>query len=194
MKYKNTLQKGSVRFIIFKEDATWYGVCLEFNIVEEGSTPQEAYMLLNEAAQGYVESARKIKARPHILNQVSDCEYESLWSKLQGAEDQKEKMPSVFSFGKINLNQLRNNASAPAWLFMSKGVFNWTAEEVVRFLKDRGFSLNHSRGSHLYYVGHANGSFRQVSVPFHGARAIKPRTMKGIILQSGIEKSEWLRK
>ena len=117
MKYKNTLQKGSVRFIIFKEDATWYGVCLEFNIVEEGSTPQEAYMLLNEAAQGYVESARKIKARPHILNQVSDCEYESLWSKLQGAEDQKEKMPSVFSFGKINLNQLRNNAFAPVWLW-----------------------------------------------------------------------------
>ncbi len=77
---------------------------------------------------------------------------------------------------------------------MSRGIFNWTAEEVVRFLKGNSFSLNYTRGSHLYYVGHANGSFRQVCVPFHGSRAIKPRTMKGIILQSGIEKSEWLGK
>ncbi len=114
MKYKNTLQKGSFRFIIFKEEDAWYGVCLEFNIIEEGSTPQEAYLLLNEAAQGYVESARKIKARPHILNQIPNREYESLWSKLQEAKSHKEKIPSVFSFGEINLAQLRNNALVPA--------------------------------------------------------------------------------
>ncbi len=39
MKYKNTLQKGSARFIVFREGDTWYCVCLEFNIVESGSTP-----------------------------------------------------------------------------------------------------------------------------------------------------------
>ena len=33
-KNKNTLERGSVRYIIFNEDNTWYGVGLEFNIVE----------------------------------------------------------------------------------------------------------------------------------------------------------------
>ncbi len=41
MKYKNTLNKGSIRYIVFKEDDTWYGVALEFNIVESGDNPTE---------------------------------------------------------------------------------------------------------------------------------------------------------
>ena len=45
-KYKNTLQKGSVRYIVFKENNIWYAAGLEFNIVESGDTPQEAILLL----------------------------------------------------------------------------------------------------------------------------------------------------
>ena len=76
---------------------------------------------------------------------------------------------------------------------MPRGVFNWTAEDVVRFLKARGFSLNNTRGSHWYYVSRASGEFRQVCVPFHGSKSIKPRTLKGIIRQSGISKKDWLK-
>lgn len=76
---------------------------------------------------------------------------------------------------------------------MPRGLYNWTSEEVVRFLKEHDFSLNHTRGSHYYYVGKAGGSFRQVCIPFHGTRAIKPRTLKGIIRQSGISKETWLK-
>ncbi|MDE2019492.1 MAG: type II toxin-antitoxin system HicA family toxin [Patescibacteria group bacterium] len=75
---------------------------------------------------------------------------------------------------------------------MPHGVFNWTAEEVVRFLKDRGFILNHTRGSHFYYTGRQSGEFRQVCVPFHGKVALKPRLLNGIIRQSGIPRSEWM--
>ena len=41
MKYKNTLKRGSVRYIIFKEKDIWYGVALEFNIIEQGDNPLE---------------------------------------------------------------------------------------------------------------------------------------------------------
>ncbi|OGY97307.1 MAG: hypothetical protein A2122_01930 [Candidatus Liptonbacteria bacterium GWB1_49_6] len=75
---------------------------------------------------------------------------------------------------------------------MPRGFYNWTAEDVVRFLKEYGFALNHTRGSHFYYVGHHGGTFRQVCIPFHGNRALKPRTLKGIIRQSGIQKDEWI--
>lgn len=75
---------------------------------------------------------------------------------------------------------------------MPRGLFNWTYHDVVSFLKDYKFYLNHTEGSHHYFVGKYNGVFRQVCVPFHGSRALKPRTLKGIISQSGIPKSAWL--
>jgi len=76
---------------------------------------------------------------------------------------------------------------------MPRGLHNWTAEDVVRFLKAHDFRLNHTKGSHYFYAGHAGGAFRQVCVPFHGSRTLKPRTLKGIIRQSGISQAEWLR-
>jgi predicted RNA binding protein YcfA (HicA-like mRNA interferase family) len=76
---------------------------------------------------------------------------------------------------------------------MARGLFNWTAEDVIRFLKERDFSHLHTKGSHLFYVGRYGGALRQVCVPFHGSKIIKPRTLKAIIHQSGISKGEWLK-
>ncbi|TSC91198.1 MAG: hypothetical protein CEN90_580 [Parcubacteria group bacterium Licking1014_17] len=102
MKCKNTLQKGSVRYIVFKEGEDWYAAGLEFNIVESGSTPEEAMLLLFEALRGYVESAQKIKARPYILNQKPDSEYESLWKALCEMKENEKEFPLVYTFGSIN--------------------------------------------------------------------------------------------
>ena len=77
---------------------------------------------------------------------------------------------------------------------MTRGFFNWTAEDVIRFLKERKFSHTHTEGSHMYYFGQYNGEPRQVCIPFHGSRSLKPRTLKGIIHQSGIPKGDWLEK
>ena len=76
---------------------------------------------------------------------------------------------------------------------MPRGLYNWAAEDVIRFLKKYKFNLNYTRGSHYYYIGNYAGKFRQVCIPFHGSIALKPRTLKGIILQSGIPKEEWLK-
>lgn len=75
---------------------------------------------------------------------------------------------------------------------MPRGINNWTYNDVVRFLKEKGFRLNHTRGSHFYYVNYVDKKLRQVCVPYHGKLSIKPRTIKGIIVQSGISKKEWL--
>ncbi len=77
---------------------------------------------------------------------------------------------------------------------MPRGLFNWTFNDVVDFLKEYHFTLNYVTGSHYYYTGHYDKKFRQVCVPFHGKTAIKPRTMKGIIAQSGIPQKIWIGK
>ena len=101
MRCKNTLQKGSVRYVVFRDGETWYGAGLEFNIVETGDTPQEAMLLLFEAIQGYVESAQKIKARPYILNQKPDFEYERMWQSFE--ECKKTRTSNVFTAGSLNI-------------------------------------------------------------------------------------------
>lgn len=74
---------------------------------------------------------------------------------------------------------------------MPRGVFNWTFDDVVSVLKENGFRLNHVRGSHFYYTGHVNGKMRQVCIQKHGRLALKPRTFKGIMEQSGLSRKIW---
>lgn len=77
---------------------------------------------------------------------------------------------------------------------MTKKLVNWTFREIESFLKENGFTLHHTNGSHFYYKGSAKGDIRNVCVPFHGNKEpIKPRTVKGIIVQSGIPMDDWLK-
>lgn len=106
--FKNTLQKGSVRYVVFKEKDIFFGVALEFNVVVEAASQIEAIVLLNEAVQGYLESARKFKLRPHVLNQAIESEYEQMWQVAQGNDVKKgatraTKSPYVLSSGQFNL-------------------------------------------------------------------------------------------
>jgi len=111
-KYKNTLQKGSVRYIVFREGENWYATGLEFNIVESGDSPQEATLLLFEALSGYIESAKKIKARPNILNQKIDPEYEQMWQNIQ---DRKlARTDKIYASGEFNLKQSLGRCLMPA--------------------------------------------------------------------------------
>jgi predicted RNA binding protein YcfA (HicA-like mRNA interferase family) len=71
---------------------------------------------------------------------------------------------------------------------------NWKYKDVIVVLKEQGFILNHTRGSHYYFYGIIKGVPHNVCVPYHGSLALKPRTMKGIILQSGISQSVWFGK
>ena len=95
----NTLKKGQVRTIIFEENGVWYGVALEFNIVESGDHQDVVYANLQEAMRGYVDSLQKIHgARPGPLNQNTDPQYEKLWAAL----DANKPVPSpikVLSYG-----------------------------------------------------------------------------------------------
>lgn len=77
---------------------------------------------------------------------------------------------------------------------MTRGVFNWNFYDVENFLKKYKFRLNHIEGSHYYFVGSYNDIIRQVHVPFHTTKTLKPRTVKGIIAQSGIPKEKWINK
>jgi anti-anti-sigma regulatory factor len=70
--------------------------------LESGDTPREALILLFEALQGYVESAKKIKARPHTLNQKPDLEYEKMW-QLSRENARKSSDNNIYTTGSFNI-------------------------------------------------------------------------------------------
>lgn len=87
MTFKNTPENGSVRSIIFEQNGEWFGVALEFNIVETGTSPQEVSLLLDEAIEGYIAATDKSKLSIGVLNQEVEPEYEALWQ--QGITERK---------------------------------------------------------------------------------------------------------
>jgi hypothetical protein len=108
MKSRNTLQRGSTRYLVFKDGDTYFGTALELNIVVEGDSPAETFFLLLDAIGGYIEAARKIKIRDSVLNQSADPEYEAMWNYYLGRKLQEKwegiinKM-SIFHGGKMQL-------------------------------------------------------------------------------------------
>jgi predicted RNA binding protein YcfA (HicA-like mRNA interferase family) len=75
---------------------------------------------------------------------------------------------------------------------MVRGVNNWKFRDIVQVLECNMFILYRTRGSHYYYRRLIDGVPHTVCVPRHGS-AIKPRTMKGIIEQSGLGTDAWHR-
>jgi predicted RNA binding protein YcfA (HicA-like mRNA interferase family) len=76
---------------------------------------------------------------------------------------------------------------------MAKNVFNWTFTDVEKFLKEHEFSHTHTKGSHYYYTGFYGGQPRIVQVPRHSSKSFKPKTLNGMIRQSGISRDIWLK-
>lgn len=85
--------------MIFKEDDTWIGVALEFNLVVTGNDPKVVEIELQEAVLGYLESAKKTKGFRtqqinSVLNQEADEEYESRWTQATQARANQKGIPS----------------------------------------------------------------------------------------------------
>lgn len=74
---------------------------------------------------------------------------------------------------------------------MPNGINNWNFNDVVTLLKENGFTLNHVKGSHYFYIGYVGAKSRQVCVPKHSKLVFKPRTLKSMILQSGLSPNIW---
>lgn len=66
---------------------------------------------------------------------------------------------------------------------MANNLQGWSAHDAMKFLKQNGFSLHRSRGSHFHYKGDVGGSVRLVTVAFHGKRDIPLGTMNSMVRQ-----------
>jgi predicted RNA binding protein YcfA (HicA-like mRNA interferase family) len=59
-----------------------------------------------------------------------------------------------------------------------------TAKQIITVIEKRGFVLTRQSGSHKIY---RNSSGQRVTVPFHGAKVLHPKTLKSILREADID-------
>lgn len=94
---KNTKNKGVVRFFIYKEGAKYVGVCLDFDIIEEGKDVGKLKRSLLEAAQGHVGTVIKEGMNDKLLNRRAPKKYWKKYEAFLNCLRQKEFSPKTCS-------------------------------------------------------------------------------------------------
>jgi predicted RNA binding protein YcfA (HicA-like mRNA interferase family) len=74
---------------------------------------------------------------------------------------------------------------------MANNLNGWSAAEVIKFLREHGFSLHRSSGSHFHYKKQTADRSYLVTIAYYGSRSIPIGTMNSIVRQSGIKKEIW---
>lgn len=87
---KNTKENGTIEYIVYKEGKSFVGVCLSFDIVEEGENPTELLKSIREAAELHLETVIKNKLSDDLLNRYAPKEY---WDKYFEISRNLEKSP-----------------------------------------------------------------------------------------------------
>jgi predicted RNA binding protein YcfA (HicA-like mRNA interferase family) len=70
-----------------------------------------------------------------------------------------------------------------------RGTPRLTADQVIRVLRQHGFALAGTAGSHQKWRNPATG--KQVIVPYHRGRTLPLGTTRAIIEGSGIDAANW---
>ncbi len=90
---KNTKEKGVIELLVYKEGKSFVGVCLTFDIVEEGNNPSELMRSIREAAELHLEVVIKNNLSDKLLNRYAPEEY---WKKYFETA-KKIKNPSLMN-------------------------------------------------------------------------------------------------
>lgn len=94
----NTKNKGTIEFLVYKEGKSFVGVCLTFDIVEEGSNPEKLMESIQEAAEGHLEVVRAKNMSDDLLNRYAPKEYWDIYYKVIKDIKSKKSIKSPYSF------------------------------------------------------------------------------------------------
>ena len=81
----NTKEKGVMEFLVYKDKSAFVGVCLTFDIIEEGNNPVLLMRSIRESAELHLKTVRKNNMPNDLLNRYAPQEY---WEKYFKVTDQ----------------------------------------------------------------------------------------------------------
>jgi predicted RNase H-like HicB family nuclease len=95
---KNTKEKGMLEYLFYKEADHYVGVCLTFDIVEEGENLEELKQSVMEAAKLHLRTVLAKDLPDELLNRYAPQEYWDIYlDSLEKVQEQKlPKIPLTF--------------------------------------------------------------------------------------------------
>jgi hypothetical protein len=111
----NTIKKGQIRFLIFKEkgEKLFTGVCLDFGIVLQDKNEEKLKCELEQSALGYLKTVAKDKMNEDLLNNQAEKKYFDLYEKFLKEElkraSSKKEVKTNLSNRYINMFQFPVN-------------------------------------------------------------------------------------
>ena len=77
----NKKEQGIARILVYPEKNKYIGVCLDFDIIEEAESKEEAINQIKEATRGYIINAWKNKLDDNLLNRRAAEKYWKLYEE-----------------------------------------------------------------------------------------------------------------
>lgn len=89
----NTKKQGQFTMLVYREKLDYYiGVCLEFDLIEEGTSAQEVMRQIKEASVGYLKTVTENNLSDDLLNKKAPKKY---WEKYQEFLELKKKQSAI---------------------------------------------------------------------------------------------------
>ena len=90
---KNTKKQGKFTLFVYPEKPNYYiGVCLEFDLIQEGKTPQETMENIKKTTFNYLITIIKKKWPDYLLNRLAPKHYWEKYNKyLKRREEETKK-------------------------------------------------------------------------------------------------------
>lgn len=86
----NTKKRGLVEFLVYREGKRFIGVCLTFDIIEEGEDPDSVMRSIEEAARLHLDVVTKENMRDELLNRYAPKKYWDKYLALQKSLSRKK--------------------------------------------------------------------------------------------------------
>jgi len=85
---RNTKKQGKFTLFVYPEKPNYYiGVCLEFDLIQEGKTIPEAMEKIKSASISYLKTVIKFNMDDDLLNRMAPKEY---WEKFKIFQKKKK--------------------------------------------------------------------------------------------------------
>ena len=91
---KNTKKRGQFTIFVYRERANHYiGVCLEFDLIEEGENAREVMKQIQEASVGYLKTVIKNNLDDDLLNKKAPLKYQRKYQELLKLKKKESAIP-----------------------------------------------------------------------------------------------------
>ncbi|MEK7390712.1 MAG: hypothetical protein AAB635_01070 [Patescibacteria group bacterium] len=92
----NTKESGVIEYLVYKEGNSYVGVCLTFDIIEEGDDPNKLMLSIQEAAELHLKVVRDKKMSDELLNRHTEEKYWAIYFKA--VEELQKSIVSPYQF------------------------------------------------------------------------------------------------